>query len=161
MERKRKPMRFQSGQRIAASSMMFSLRRTGSHAMNAIVERPPRYNERPKQLGHGVDVRFDGLTPRGSGPPNRHGMPAVPTGQRVVQNWPVLDLGDVPNVALDEWRLEIAGLVETPMTLTWEDFLALPQVDDVSAFPCVTPWSRLDNHWRGVKFRTLAELAVP
>ena len=39
--------------------------------------------------------------------------------------------------------------------------MALPQVDDVSDFHCVTTWSRYDNHWRGVRFRTLAELAVP
>jgi DMSO/TMAO reductase YedYZ molybdopterin-dependent catalytic subunit len=25
----------------------------------------------------------------------------------------------------------------------------------------VTTWSRLDNHWKGVRFKTLAELAVP
>ena len=39
--------------------------------------------------------------------------------------------------------------------------MALPQVDDVSDFHCVTTWSRYDNHWSGVRFRTLAELAVP
>ena len=47
------------------------------------------------------------------------------------------------------------------MTLTWADFLALPQVDDTSDFHCVTTWSRFDNHWRGVRVRTLAELVVP
>ena len=39
--------------------------------------------------------------------------------------------------------------------------MALPQVEDVSDFHCVTTWSRLDNHWKGVRFRTLAELVVP
>ena len=39
--------------------------------------------------------------------------------------------------------------------------MALPQVDDVSDFHCVTTWSRMDNRWGGVRFRTLAELAVP
>ena len=34
-------------------------------------------------------------------------------------------------------------------------------MDDVSDFHCVTTWSRFENHWRGVRFRTLAELAVP
>ncbi len=88
-------------------------------------------------------------------------MPQIPTGQRRVPNWPVLDLGDVPEVALDAWRLEVSGLCDHPLSLTWHDFLALPQVDDESDFHCVTTWSRLDNHWRGVRFRTLAELAVP
>ncbi|MBL8863513.1 MAG: sulfite oxidase-like oxidoreductase [Planctomycetes bacterium] len=120
------------------------------------------YVERMKRLKPGtVDVRFAGRAPTGSGPPNRHGMPQVPPGQRVVRNWPVLDLGDVPEVDLATWRLEVGGACEAPFSLTWSEFLALPQVDDVSDFHCVTTWSRLDNRWRGVAFRTLAERALP
>ncbi len=99
--------------------------------------------------------------PEGSGPQNRHGMPVLPVGQHEVKNWPVLDLGEHPDVALSSWKLEVGGLVEHPFTLTWEQFLALPQVDDVSDFHCVTTWSRYDNHWRGVRFSTIAEMAVP
>ena len=128
---------------------------------DSLVERRLRYIERQKKLGHGVNVRFEGLKPEGSGPPNRHGLPAVPIGQHVVGNWPVLDLGDVPNVSLADWRLEIGGIVESPVTLTWDELMKLPQVEDVSDFHCVTTWSRYDNRWRGVRFRTIAELAVP
>lgn len=128
---------------------------------NSLVERRLRYIERQRQLGHGVDVAFEGLKPMGSGPPNRHGLPSVPIDQRVVTNWPVLDLGNVPDIPLDQWRLEIAGLVENPITLAWDDFMALPQVEDVSDFHCVTSWSRLGNRWKGVRFRSLAELVVP
>lgn len=128
---------------------------------DSIVARRMRYIERQRQLGHGVNVRFEGMQPQGSGAPNSHGLPSVPIDQRVVTNWPVLDLGDVPNISPKDWRLELAGLVDNPVTLTWDEFLALPQVDDVSDFHCVTSWSRLNNHWRGVRFRTLAELAVP
>ena len=78
-----------------------------------------------------------------------------------MKNWPVLDLGEQPNVSLQAWRLEVGGLVENPVTLTWDEFIALPQTDDVSDFHCVTTWSRFDNHWRGVRFRTIAELAIP
>ena len=81
-------------------------------------------------------------------------MPQLPVGQHEVKNWPVLDLGEQPDVALDDWRLEVGGLVENPFTLTWDEFLALPQVDDVSDFHCVTTWSRYDNHWQGVRFTT-------
>ena len=85
----------------------------------------------------------------------------LPPGQREVKNWPVLDLGEQPDVPLHTWKLEIAGLVENPFTLTWEQFLALPQAEDVSDFHCVTTWSRYDNHWKGVRFSTIAERAVP
>jgi DMSO/TMAO reductase YedYZ molybdopterin-dependent catalytic subunit len=108
-----------------------------------------------------VDVRFEGRRPLGTGPANRHGMQKLPTGQRAVTNWPVLDLGDLPRIPLDDWRLEIEGACENPLTLDWRRFRALETVDDVSDFHCVTTWSRMDNHWKGVRFATLAELAVP
>jgi len=75
-----------------------------------------------------------------------------------VKNWPVLDLGEHPEVDTAGWKLEVTGLVEHPFTLCWKEFLALPQADTTSDFHCVTTWSRYDNHWRGVRFRTIAEL---
>ncbi len=96
---------------------------------------------------------------QGEGPANRHGMPKLPVGQKAVPNWPVLDLGIQPHVPLDQWRLEINGEVESPYTLTWKNYMALPQVKDVSDFHCVTSWSRMDNEWIGVRFKTLAEKA--
>jgi DMSO/TMAO reductase YedYZ molybdopterin-dependent catalytic subunit len=127
-----------------------------------LVERRQRYIQRQIALDKSaVDVQFAGKQAQGTGSANRHGMPKLPIGQHEVKNWPVLDLGEQPDVALSQWKLEVVGLVENPFTLTWEQFLALPQVDDVSDFHCVTTWSRYDNAWRGVRFRTIAELAVP
>lgn len=127
-----------------------------------LVERRQRYIRRQLELDNGtVNVRFRDQPPEGTGPSNRHGMPKLPVGQHEVRNWPVLDLGDQPDIDRASWRLEVGGLVEHPLTLTWDALLALPQVDDVSDFHCVTTWSRYDNHWRGVRFRTIAELAVP
>lgn len=88
-------------------------------------------------------------------------MPKLPVGQHEVKNWPVLDLGTTPRIDTATWRLEIVGDVHAPVTLDWAGFMALEQVEDVSDFHCVTTWSRMDNHWRGVRFRTLAELVVP
>jgi len=127
-----------------------------------LVERRRQYIQRQIALDKGaVNVRFHGQKPEGVGAPNRHGMPKLPVGQHVVQNWPVLDLGEQPDVDTRTWTLEVGGLVDSPFTLTWDQFLALPQVEDVSDFHCVTTWSRYDNHWRGVRVATIAELAVP
>ena len=127
-----------------------------------LVERRQRYIERQKQLDtSAVDVRFRGQPPSGAGPANRDGMPKLPIGQHQVRNWPVLDLGEQPEVAREGWKLEVGGLVEHPFTLTWDEFMALPQAEDVSDFHCVTTWSRFDNRWGGVRFRTIAERAVP
>lgn len=108
-----------------------------------------------------VNVRFAELDPMGSGPLNRDGVPELPVGQRSVSNWPVLDLGVQPDIPLEDWRLEISGLVAAPITLDWQAFQDLPQMEDVSDFHCVTGWSRLRNHWKGVAFRHLAEWVVP
>lgn len=127
-----------------------------------LVERRLRYLERQRALQREAAARDARVaSPLGTGPANRHGLPQLPVGQRRVPNWPVLDLGDTPDVPLDRWRLEVSGACEHPLSLTWSEFLALPQIDDVSDFHCVTTWSRLDNHWRGVAVRALAELAVP
>jgi DMSO/TMAO reductase YedYZ molybdopterin-dependent catalytic subunit len=127
-----------------------------------LVERRLKYIRRQMELDEAaVDVKFPGMSPEGTGPANRHGMPKLPVGQHQVTNWPVLDLGEHPTLALSDWRLEVGGLVDSPLTLTWEEFLALPQVEDLSDFHCVTTWSRFDNRWRGVRFKTIAELAVP
>src|SRR5947207_9998740 len=85
----------------------------------------------------------------------------LPRGQRQVHNFPVLDLGVRPEVPLDKWRLKIHGRVENPVTLNWEQFLALPQFKDVSDFHCVTTWSQFDMEWEGVAFFTIAELVKP
>lgn len=127
-----------------------------------LVARRQQYIERQIALHKdAVNVRFRGLHPQGSGAANRHGMPKLPVGQHEVKNWPVLDLGEQPEIDMSRWKLEVGGLVENPFTLDWDGFMALPQVDDVSDFHCVTTWSRYDNRWRGVRFRTIAELAVP
>src|SRR5882672_4908623 len=85
----------------------------------------------------------------------------LPPGQRQVHNFPVLDLGVRPEVTLDKWELKIHGLVGNPVSLNWEQFMALPQFKDVSDFHCVTTWSQLDMEFEGVAFFTLAELVKP
>jgi DMSO/TMAO reductase YedYZ molybdopterin-dependent catalytic subunit len=127
-----------------------------------LVERRQKYIQRQIALDKSaVDVAFAGRRPEGSGPRNRHGMPQLPVGQHVVKNWPVLDLGEQPEISLETWKLEVTGLVENPYTLKWDEFLSMPQTDDVSDFHCVTTWSRFDNHWSGVAFSAIAERAVP
>src|SRR5262245_15341733 len=129
-------------------------------AGDSLVARRQRYIQRQRQLNPAVvGVQFQGLKPQGSGRINRDGMPKLPIGQREVKNWPVLDLGHTPEIAAENWRLEIGGEVHNPFALTWDQFMALPQVQDVSDFHCVTTWSRFDNTWRGVRFRTIAEQA--
>jgi DMSO/TMAO reductase YedYZ molybdopterin-dependent catalytic subunit len=97
----------------------------------------------------------------GTGPRNRHGMPRVPPDQNVLSTWPVLDIGEQPVIEPGRWQLRVEGEVETPLVLSWDDFQALPQVEDASDFHCVTGFSRLDLRWKGVRLETVAALAQP
>ena len=97
----------------------------------------------------------------GQGKPAVRSHDRLPPGQRQVHNFPVLDLGVRPDVSRDKWELKIGGLVENPVTLNWNQFLALPQFKDVSDFHCVTTWSQFDMEFEGVAFFTLAELVKP
>ena len=85
----------------------------------------------------------------------------LPPGQHRVQNWPVLDLGYKPEIDLKAWQLTVTGFVANPVTWTWEDFLAQPQVTSLSDFHCVTTWSRYENEWEGVAFQRLIEAVKP
>lgn len=102
-----------------------------------------------KQKARGVVARAVAATDR------------LPPGQKLTAGFPVLDLGVQPEIPLAEWKLSLAGLVEKPTTLSWDEFNALPQVDDVSDFHCVTTWSKYDCRWSGVAFTTLYELVQP
>lgn len=123
-----------------------------------LVERKEQFARRQAERGQGL---WSGQKPLGRGEPNRHGMPKLPVGQREVLEWPVLDLGTTPHIARQDWRLEVDGECEAPRVLTWDDFMALPQSEDVSDFHCVTTWSRMDNHWGGVRFVDLAAAVRP
>ncbi|HWW00136.1 MAG TPA: molybdopterin-dependent oxidoreductase [Candidatus Acidoferrum sp.] len=85
----------------------------------------------------------------------------LPPGQRQVHNFPVLDLGVRPEVPLDKWEPKLHGHVQNPVTLNWQQFLALPQFKDVSDFHCVTTWSQFEMEWEGVAFFTIADLVKP
>lgn len=96
-----------------------------------------------------------------TGKPGDPAIDRLPPGQRLVENWPVLDLGIQPDVPKPDWRLTIDGSVEQPIVWDWAAFMAQPQFEDVSDIHCVTQWSRYDNRWQGVATRHIVELARP
>ena len=83
---------------------------------------------------------------------------AIPVGQ----GWRIYAVNPpYPRFDPVRWRLRIEGLVERPHSLTYDELLALPQVDQTSDFHCVTGWSVEDVRWRGVRFEDLLAAAAP
>lgn len=85
----------------------------------------------------------------------------VPPNQRVTSKFPVLHVGSVPRFDSKMWDFVVEGLVANPVRLNYDAFLRLPRVVRVSDFHCVTGWSRLDNTWEGVLFKTIADIVKP
>lgn len=85
----------------------------------------------------------------------------LPPGQTLTKDWPVLDLGVVPNISHDDWSLSVGGLVGAPVTWDWKTFMAQPQVTSVSDMHCVTTWSRYDNEWQGVSTQHFLSVVKP
>jgi DMSO/TMAO reductase YedYZ molybdopterin-dependent catalytic subunit len=70
--------------------------------------------------------------------------------------WRIYTIGSsIPRVDAAAYRLTIDGAVERPVAYTLADLRALPRVEQVSDFHCVTGWSVDDVRWAGVRFRDL------
>ncbi len=85
----------------------------------------------------------------------------LPPGQYFTEKWPVLHAGEVPDVDLATWTLEVTGEVEEPLTLTFEQLQELPGTAVTTDIHCVTRWSRFDARFKGVHWHELAKLCRP
>jgi DMSO/TMAO reductase YedYZ molybdopterin-dependent catalytic subunit len=81
----------------------------------------------------------------------------VPPGQYLTQQFPVLQAGPVHHVRQEGWVLKLTGLIEPRSSFTWDELLDLPAVEQTSDIHCVTRWTKLDTHWKGVPIRSLLE----
>jgi DMSO/TMAO reductase YedYZ molybdopterin-dependent catalytic subunit len=87
---------------------------------------------------------------------NRIDPGRIPPGQTIADKFPVLTYGDVPKVETNDWKLDVWGLIEEPVSFTWNEFMKLPQTSLKADFHCVTAWSRFDDVWEGVLFKDFA-----
>ena len=60
----------------------------------------------------------------------------VPAGQTQVSNFPILDLGVKPEIALGNWNLRVFGLVENELNIGWQAFQAMPQMHEIGRASC-------------------------
>jgi DMSO/TMAO reductase YedYZ molybdopterin-dependent catalytic subunit len=98
----------------------------------------------------------------GRGSKSRHNADELkqrlPPGQTLTEKWPVLHYGPVPHRRLSDWNFRLWGLVEQPVTLTWEQFQALPRTSITRDISCVTRWTRFDLSFEGVPFKEVLKL---
>lgn len=58
------------------------------------------------------------------------------------------------------WRLEVGGLVEAPLSLSLDDLRAAPERSQITRHDCVEGWSAIAK-WRGARLGPLLERAKP
>lgn len=91
----------------------------------------------------------------------RRGDDRVPPGQYVTKKWPVLSVGDTPEVDLAGFELRLFGLVEAERTFDWQALQSLPRREVTADFHCVTRFSTLDNPWSGFATRDVLGAVAP
>jgi DMSO/TMAO reductase YedYZ molybdopterin-dependent catalytic subunit len=82
---------------------------------------------------------------------------ALPPGQYLTEDFPVLSAGPTPRVDRDSWEFAIVTETGRRHTWTWAQLLVLPSETVTVDLHCVTKWSKLGTHWRGVALDTLIE----
>ena len=85
----------------------------------------------------------------------------IPPNQRVGEDFYVLHYDKIPQIDRLNWKLKVHGAVKNKLNFNWDSFSRLDTVQSVSDFHCVTTWSRLDNHWVGVRIRDVLQMADP
>jgi DMSO/TMAO reductase YedYZ molybdopterin-dependent catalytic subunit len=83
--------------------------------------------------------------------------PILPTG-----GWRIYTIsGHMPEFDPATWRLKVGGRVAQPLSLTYHELRALPRVEQISNFHCVTGWSVKNVHWAGVRMHDVLAAAKP
>ncbi|MDQ3896854.1 MAG: molybdopterin-dependent oxidoreductase [Actinomycetota bacterium] len=67
--------------------------------------------------------------------------------------------GRLPSRSDEEYRLNVGGFVESPVTFTLDDLKAMPATRLTRDFQCVTGWRVHDVKWTGVRLADLLDQA--
>ncbi|WP_169582593.1 MULTISPECIES: sulfite oxidase-like oxidoreductase [Microbacterium] len=94
---------------------------------------------------------------RGFGARRRETDPALPPGQYLTDDFPVLSAGPTPRIETAEWSFAVLEDGRGRARWTWDEFMELPAEDITTDIHCVTRWSKLGTSWRGVSIDTLLE----
>jgi DMSO/TMAO reductase YedYZ molybdopterin-dependent catalytic subunit len=80
---------------------------------------------------------------------------ALPPGQYLTQDFPVLSAGPTPAISLDAWEFFVVSETGATRAWNWSQFRALPSEEIQTDIHCVTRWSKFGTHWEGVSIDTL------
>ncbi|MDF2874543.1 MAG: oxidoreductase molybdopterin binding [Sporomusa sp.] len=82
-----------------------------------------------------------------------------PIGGGYKGSFEVFTVTPIPCTTSAGWQFRVFGLVDTPLTLTWEKFLDIPRQVQVSDFYCITGWTVTHCTFEGIPLSRLLALA--
>jgi DMSO/TMAO reductase YedYZ molybdopterin-dependent catalytic subunit len=80
---------------------------------------------------------------------------ALPPGQYLTSDFPVLSAGPTPHVPLERWELTIDDGTNVLRRWNWKEFRELATENITVDIHCVTRWSKIGTMWEGVSLDTL------
>jgi DMSO/TMAO reductase YedYZ molybdopterin-dependent catalytic subunit len=85
----------------------------------------------------------------------QQGGTALPPGQYLTEDFPVLSAGPTPKLDLDTWTFTVTTETGQRHQWTWAELRGLPSERFTTDLHCVTRWSKLGTQWEGVRLDTL------
>jgi DMSO/TMAO reductase YedYZ molybdopterin-dependent catalytic subunit len=67
--------------------------------------------------------------------------------------------GSLPSRSRSDYKLKVAGLVDQPFELTYDELVAMPPTKLTRDFQCVTGWRVSEVEWKGVRLADLLDRA--
>ncbi|WP_435822401.1 sulfite oxidase-like oxidoreductase [Micromonospora humida] len=83
--------------------------------------------------------------------------PALPPGQYLTEDFPVLSAGPTPRVPLDRWEFVLSTETGDEVRWSWAELMELPQETPTVDIHCVTRWSKFGTSWQGVSLDVLLD----
>lgn len=83
--------------------------------------------------------------------------PALPPGQYLTEDFPVLSAGPTPRVPLDRWEFVLTTETGDEVRWSWAELMELPQETPTVDIHCVTRWSKFGTSWQGVSLDVLLD----
>ena len=92
-------------------------------------------------------------------PPAPPAREPLPPGQVWGKKFVIYAAMGVQHIDPAKWRLEVTGLIKTPLTFGYDELMGLPMKSYSKSFHCVTSWSIEKPLWEGVPIKYLADAA--
>jgi sulfoxide reductase catalytic subunit YedY len=80
-------------------------------------------------------------------------------GIKTINTFRIRSVEETPSFDPGTWKLTIEGLVNKPLSISYDELLKLESEEQVTEFHCVEGWSVDNVKWKGVRLKVLFEMA--